>query len=105
MGSGALVRRSLDERVRAGAAETDGDSGEHDDGEHTRADKGGRVLGQHRSGLQADLGQRDEQRQRGRGEQHHLDPSTHGQVAPIEEQGGEATDDEEQDEEDDQARR
>ena len=58
---------------------------------------GGIVLG-----LKTDRGEGDQQRERGRGEQHHLDPPAQGQLAPIEQQGREAADDEEQDEEDDQ---
>jgi hypothetical protein len=87
--------------VRAGTAETYGHRWEHDDREHTRADECGGVLGQHRSRLEADLGQRNKQGQGGRCQQHQLDPTAHGQVTPIEQKGGEATDRKEQDEKDD----
>jgi hypothetical protein len=67
--SAAIVPRCLDEWARAGAAEADRDRGEHDDREHTRTDECGGVLGQHRSRVETDFGQRDEQPQGGRGEQ------------------------------------
>ena len=60
--------------------------------EHARADECGSVLRQHRSRLKTDCGQRDEQRQGGRRQQHQLDPTAHRQVTPIEQQGGKAAD-------------
>ena len=45
------------------------------------------------SRAQTDLGEGDEQRQGGRGEQGHLEPP-HGEVVPVEEQGGQAAHDE-----------
>jgi hypothetical protein len=59
----------LDEGACAGATETDGDRWEDDDGEHTRADECGGILGQHRPRVQTDLRQRDQQRQGGRCQQ------------------------------------
>ena len=98
--SAAVAARGLDEWACPGAAEADCDRGEHDHGEHTRAQEGRGVLGQHRPGVETDFGQRDEQREGGRGQQHQLDSLTHREIAPIEQQCGEAAYHEEQDEED-----
>ena len=74
----SVAARGPGEWARAGVGEADGDRREHDDGKHTRADECSGVLGQHHARFQTDFGQRDQQRQGGRGEQHHLDPPTHG---------------------------
>jgi hypothetical protein len=85
------VRRRRSERDRRGR--------EHQDREDAGAHERGRVLGQHGPVAQPDLGQRDEDRQRGRRDQRRLHALPRGERAPVDQQGGQPADDEHQAEE------
>jgi hypothetical protein len=70
-----------------------GDRGEGQDGQHARADDGRGVGRQHLAVPQPDLGERDEQRKRGRGDEGHLDPLPRRQHLAVDQHRRQAPDD------------
>jgi hypothetical protein len=71
----------------------DGDEGVDQHGQHAGADERGGGGREHHPVLLPDVGQGDEQRQRGRGDERHLHPLPGGQHTPVHEQGRQAADD------------
>jgi hypothetical protein len=73
-----------------------GDEGEHQDRQDARADQGGGGGGEQDPVSLADLGQGDQQGQRGRRDEGHFHPLAGRERMPVHQQRGQAADDQQQ---------
>jgi hypothetical protein len=70
---------------------SNGEAGEDHHRPDARADQGSGVLGQHLAAIQAHRGEGCQERQRGRGQQCHLDPLADHAVTTVVAERGQAT--------------